>query len=273
MGAGGGNPAGISMGFQFIVATSLLADILHGLAFSRKTDSLKASRPSVHVRAGPRCLQRDLGKTVMANLDDHDLAISTASDLAAEHYRASVTLLLAIVGDMFAPDRTLATRPISFFVVGMAAGILPAGIITQRYGRRAAFLAGTGCGVLVGLLAAIAVVLGPFWLFRLGTFFAGACAAVVHSFRFAAAACVEPQRRGRTLSLVMAGGVVGPQLLTAATDLSPPHVFAATCITQAAVAVLSAPVLIGVRLPTRPLVFAFTAPAMRKKPIGYQAAV
>jgi hypothetical protein len=45
--------------------------------------------------AGPRCLQRDLGKTVMANLDNHDLPISTASDLAAEHYRAGVTLLLA----------------------------------------------------------------------------------------------------------------------------------------------------------------------------------
>jgi hypothetical protein len=45
--------------------------------------------------AGPRCLQRDLGETVMANLDNHDLPISTASDLAAEHYRAGVTLLLA----------------------------------------------------------------------------------------------------------------------------------------------------------------------------------
>jgi MFS family permease len=162
----------------------------------------------------------------------------------------------AIVGDMLAPDRALAGLPISFFVVGMAACILPTGIIARRYSRRAAFLAGTGCGVLVGLLAAIAVVFGSFWLFCLGTFFGGAYAAVVLSFRFAAADCVEPERRGRALSLVTAGGVVaavvGPQLVTATMDLWPPHVFAATFIAQAAVAVLSAIVLTGVRLPTRP---------------------
>jgi MFS family permease len=57
----------------------------------------------------------------------------------------------AIVGDMLAPSKALATLPISVFVVGMAAGTLPAGAIAQRYGRRAAFLAGTGCGVLTGL--------------------------------------------------------------------------------------------------------------------------
>jgi MFS family permease len=55
----------------------------------------------------------------------------------------------AIVGDMLAPDKALATLPISIFVVGMAACILPAGAIARRHGRRAAFLAGTACGVLV----------------------------------------------------------------------------------------------------------------------------
>lgn len=52
----------------------------------------------------------------------------------------------AIVGDVLAPSKALATLPISVFVVGMAAGTLPAGSIARRYGRRAAFLAGTGCG-------------------------------------------------------------------------------------------------------------------------------
>jgi MFS family permease len=159
----------------------------------------------------------------------------------------------AIVGDTLAPDKALATLPISVFVVGMAACILPSGAIARRYGRRAAFLAGTGCGVLVGLLAAAAVTIGSFWLFCIATFFGGAYAAVVLSFRFAAADCVEPQRRARALSIVMAGGVaagvVGPQLVTATMNLSP-HMFAATFVAQALVAVLSAVVLIGVRLPT-----------------------
>lgn len=159
----------------------------------------------------------------------------------------------AIVGHMLAPSPMLATLPVSIFVVGMAACILPMGAIAQRHGRRAAFLAGTGAGTLAGLLATLAVVVGGFWLFCLATFFGGSYAAVVLSFRFAAADGVEPGRRARALSLVMAGGVAagvfGPQLVTWTMDLWPPHLFAATFLVQAAVAVLSALVLLGVRLP------------------------
>src|SRR5690242_19441079 len=159
----------------------------------------------------------------------------------------------AIVGNALAPDKALATLPISIFVVGMACCTLPAGAIARRHGRRAAFLAGTGCGVLVGLVAALAVVLGSFWLFCLATFVGGAYAAVVLSFRFAAADCVPAERRPRALSLVMAGGVfagvIGPQLVTHTMDLWPPHLFAATFLAQAAVAALSAAVLLGIRIP------------------------
>lgn len=159
----------------------------------------------------------------------------------------------AIVGNMLAPSPALATLPISIFVVGMAVCSLPAGAIAQRYGRRTAFMVGTGCGVLVGLLAALAVVQGLFWLFCAATFFGGAYAAVVLSFRFAAADCVPPERRPRALSLVMAGGifagVIGPQLVTHTMNLWLPYVFAGTFLAQAAVAALSALTLIGVRLP------------------------
>ncbi|QDJ12216.1 Tetracycline resistance protein (plasmid) [Roseomonas mucosa] len=66
----------------------------------------------------------------------------------------------AVVGNTLAPSPGLATLPISIFVVGMAACTLPSGMIAQRHGRRAAFLTGTGCGVLAGFLAALAVLLG-----------------------------------------------------------------------------------------------------------------
>ena len=159
----------------------------------------------------------------------------------------------AIVGASLAPDKALATLPISIFVVGMAACILPTGMIARHHGRRAAFLAGTAGGVLTGLLAAAAVLWGSFWLFCLATFFGGAYAAVVLSFRFAAADCVEPEWQPRALSIVMAGGiaagVIGPQLVTYTMHLWPPHMFAATFVVQAGVALLSAFVLLGVRLP------------------------
>ena len=160
----------------------------------------------------------------------------------------------AIIGNVLAPNKALATLPISIFVVGMAACIMPAGMIARRYGRRAAFLAGTGCGMLVGLLGALAIMIGSFWLFCLATFFGGAYAAVVLSFRFAAADGVEPALRARALSFVMGGGVaagiVGPQLVTYTMHHWPPYMFSVTFLVQAGVAALAAFVLWGVRLPT-----------------------
>ncbi len=204
-------------------------------------------------------------------MTNHDATASNAPTLLPEKvqrgniWRLSIAQALAgansvvvyatgaIVGDMLAPSPMLATLPISIFVVGMAACILPVGAIARHHGRRTAFLAGTGTGVLAGLLAALAVVMGSFWLFCLATFFGGSYAAVVLSFRFAAADGVAPERRARALSLVMAGGVaagvVGPQLVTWTMDLWPPYMFAATFLVQAAVAVLSAFILLGVRLP------------------------
>ena len=159
----------------------------------------------------------------------------------------------AIAGNMLAPAKALATLPISLFVVGMALSTLPAGAVARHHGRRAAFLLGTGCGVLTGLSAAAAMVLGSFWLFCVATVFGGAYAAVVLSFRFAAADCVPKERKARALSAVMAGGVfagvLGPQLVTYTMNLWPPYLFAATYVAQAWVAVLSALVLMGVKVP------------------------
>lgn len=201
---------------------------------------------------------------------DSSSASNGAAELSARQQRGNIARLTiaqalaganavvvyatgSIVGHMFAPDKSLATLPISIFVVGMAACILPAGAIARRHGRRAAFLAGTGCGVLVGLIGALAIVLGSFWLFCLATFFGGAYAAVVLSFRFAAADGVAPAKRARALSFVMGGGVlagiVGPQLVTHTMYMWPAYMFAATFIAQAAVAALSAIVLSGVKLP------------------------
>ncbi|GIK96752.1 MAG: membrane protein [Alphaproteobacteria bacterium] len=180
------------------------------------------------------------------------LRLAVAQALAGAN-SAVVFATGAIVGNMLAPSKALATLPISVFVVGMAACTLPAGAIARRHGRHAAFLIGTGCGVLAGLLAAPAVVLGSFWLFCAATFLGGAYAAVVLSFRFAAADCVPPERRARALSAVMAGGVfagvIGPQLVTYTMDLWQPYLFAATFVAQAAVAAVCALVLLGVRVP------------------------
>lgn len=159
----------------------------------------------------------------------------------------------AIIGEALAPSKSLATLPISVFVVGMAASTLPAGAVAQRHGRRAAFMLGTLCGVLLGLLAALGIYLESFALFCAAMAFGGAYAAVVLTFRFAAAECVEPHRKARALSTVLAGGVLagvlGPQLVSYTMDAWSGHAFAGTYLAASAVAVLAAAVLGGVELP------------------------
>jgi MFS family permease len=159
----------------------------------------------------------------------------------------------AIIGSMLAPRPDLATVPLSVFVVGMASGTLPTGWISRHYGRRAAFLAGTGLGCATGLLAALAILIGSFPLYCIATFLGGLYAAVVQSFRFAAADGASTAFRPRALSWVMAGGVfagvLGPQLVTWTMGLWPPYLFAASYVAQAMVALIAMAVLAGIDLP------------------------
>jgi MFS family permease len=156
----------------------------------------------------------------------------------------------AVVGNAIAPNASLSTLPVTMFVLGMAASILPFGALARKRGRKAAFMVGTSAGVITGLTAALAVVLGSFLLFCVAAFLGGAYAAVALSFRFAATDGISPERRARALSLVMGGGVVagviGPGLVNSTMDLWPPHTFAITFIAQGLVAAVSAFILKGV---------------------------
>ena len=179
--------------------------------------------------------------------------------LAAAQALANASVIFAtgsIGGAALAPSPAYATVPISVFVVGMAAGTLPVGWISRHHGRRAAFLIGTGCGMVTGLLAMTALLLGSFPLFCLATLFGGLYGSVVQSFRFAATDGVSAAHRPKALSWVMAGGVfagvLGPQLVTWTMDLWQPYLFAASYLAQAGIAAIAAIVLAGVDLPRLP---------------------
>ena len=182
----------------------------------------------------------------------------------------------AIIGHLLAPRPGMATLPISVFVIGMALSTLPVGAVVRRHGRHAAFFLGNGCGVVSGLLASLALMQASFVLFCIAMLFGGAYAAVVLTFRFAAAECVPAADKPRALSLVLAGGVfagvLGPQLVTATMNQWPPHAYAATYLCAAAVSVLSALVLRGVRFaggPATPAAVGATlsAPPATSRPI------
>jgi predicted MFS family arabinose efflux permease len=166
----------------------------------------------------------------------------------------------SIVGAVLAPDKGLATLPITCMVIGMWLGSLPVGALARRYGRRFALQTGSVFGMASGLISYSAVIHGQFWLLLLGTFCGGLYAAAHNSYRFAAADTASEAYRPKVVSWVLAGGVfaavIGPQLVIFTKDLLPPYTFAASYLGQSACAFIAALVLMFVKIPPLPPVHA-----------------
>ncbi len=180
------------------------------------------------------------------------LVLATAQALAGGNSTIVITTG-GIVGAMLAPDKGLATLPITVMVLGMWLGTLPTGALARTYGRRFALVTGALIGTISGLLAAVAVLQGSFLLFLLSSFGAGLFGATYQSYRFAAADTASESFRPKAVSWVLGGGVLpaisGPQLIIFTKDLLPPYLFAATFLGQAALALLAAAVLLLVKIP------------------------
>jgi len=183
------------------------------------------------------------------------LVLAVAQALAG----ANNTVLVAtggLVGAMLAPDRGLATLPITVYVAGMWMGTLPVGMLAQRFGRRTTFQIGTLFGVLTGLVCCLAVLQASFPLFLLGALFSGFYAAAHQAYRFAAADTASEAFRPKAISWVMVGGIasaiLGSQLVIVSKDLWLPYMFAGTYLAQALLALVSMAVLTLVSIPKPP---------------------
>ena len=176
------------------------------------------------------------------------LVLATGQALAGANNTVIVTTG-SIVGAMFAPDKSLATLPISFMVCGMWAGTLPMGFLAKRFGRRVAYASATIAGALAGLIGYAAMLRGSFWLYLVSAFFGGLYASSHMSYRFGAADTASPEFKPKAIAYVMAGGllaaILGPQLVIHTKDLLPPYLFAASYLGQAAFAVLAGIVILA----------------------------
>lgn len=200
-------------------------------------------------------------ENAIAHLTDDRLARRNAFVLAGAQALAGGNSAVifgsaGIIGAVLAPDRSLATLPITTYVVGLWIGTLPVGAIARRYGRLAAFETGALCGMLAGLVCATAVVFGSFTLLCLGTAFGGLYAAAHLSYRFAAADTASEAFRPKAIAWVLTGGVLagifGPQLIILTKDIFPQYLFAASYLAQAVVAIIAGVVLTLVRFPPLP---------------------
>jgi MFS family permease len=131
---------------------------------------------------------------------------------------------------LLAADKSLATAPVSGFNVGVALAALPAAALVRRLGQRGGFLWGTSFTGLGGLVAALALFSGLFWLFVVGLVLIGGGNAFIQQFRFAAADVAPDPQKARAISIVLGGGIVtavlGPQIVIFTHNLFAPVMFA-----------------------------------------------
>ncbi|MCW8828606.1 MAG: MFS transporter [Gammaproteobacteria bacterium] len=136
----------------------------------------------------------------------------------------------AVVGAMLTEDRSLATLPLALQFLASMLTTIPASFAMRRWGRRAGFMLGVVIGAGGGVVAALAIIAGDFWLFCLGTALVGVFNGFGIYFRFAAVDAAPPHYKEKAISYVMAGGVVaafaGPNLANLAQDLIPAATFA-----------------------------------------------
>lgn len=158
-----------------------------------------------------------------------------------------------LAGFMLAPDKSLATLPVSFLMIGTMITTIPASLFMGRFGRRPGFWVGTLFGALSATLGAIALLNAWFWLFCIAHIFYGAYQGFAQYYRFAAAEAATPAFRSRAISYVLLGAaaaaVIGPHLAAFTRDFAAGGAFVATYATIVVLSFAATVVVTFVDLP------------------------
>lgn len=191
--------------------------------------------------------------------------------MAAAFGSANPSIVIALgglVGQTLAEDKALATLPVSLTNLGLALGTIPAAMLMRRFGRRAGYLVGATIGLIAGCIAASGIAAGAFAIFCLGTFVSGFYGSFVQSYRFAATDSASEAFKARAISWVMIGGlaagVIGPQTVIWTRDAISAVPFAGGFLGQAALALISIPILAFLR----PAPVSAAATAGTGRPLG-----
>lgn len=156
-----------------------------------------------------------------------------------------------LAGALIAPDRSLATLPISLSMVVVALSTAPLSVLMQKYSRKLVFLACAILGIAGALVAAVGVYYQNFMVFCLATLFIGPYQASAAYYRFAAGESVSVSRAPRAISLVLIGGIFAalftPMGNSFFNDLFLPHTFMGAFIFSAVVAGVALLPLLAIR--------------------------
>ena len=128
--------------------------------------------------------------------------------LASAGFIAAATIN-PILGAQLASDRSLATLPTAAFLLTGAFSASTWGVLMDRIGRRNSIALGLVIGVLGNILVLAAIQTSSFSVVVIGLMMMGITNSSVQLGRFAAAEVNPPAQRGRAISAVVLGGVIG----------------------------------------------------------------
>lgn len=167
-----------------------------------------------------------------------------------------VMTMSALVGQMLADDKSLATLPVAFQFTAMMVSTVFASLLMGRYGRRVGFTIGQIVGMAGGAVSVYAIFVADFWLFAFGGALLGVHNAFWQHYRFAAADTAGAEYLARAISYVLAGGVLaavlGPQLSKWSVDWFLPVMFAGGYVTLMILCVATMVLLQFVDIPRPP---------------------
>jgi len=159
----------------------------------------------------------------------------------------------ALAGYALAPNKAIATLPVTMYFVGSAISTIPMSYLMKQLGRRAGFTVGALCAVIGSLVCAAAVYMGDFWMLCGGVLVLGIYFAAGQYYRFAAADAADVEFKSRAISLVLAGGIVGgfigPETSKLTVDLVAGTRYVGPYLTLVLYAVLSVLVLRWLHIP------------------------
>lgn len=195
-----------------------------------------------------------MGKSEKSNRNTRNVVVLAICQVLFNSGRTLTFIAASLVAvAMLGDDLTFVTVPITMMLVGTAAGTLPAAYAMRAWGRKFGFFMGAAVGATGSAIAAFAIGIDSFILFNIGIFLFGLYGGAAQQYRFAAADAAPEHIRAKSISLVVAMGVVsafvGPETVLMTKDLFGGVPFEATFWALMVFCLLAAAIVLGIDIP------------------------
>ena len=158
-----------------------------------------------------------------------------------------------LAGYALAADKSLATLPVTAYIIGAALTTVPMSLLMRRLGRRVGLMLGALFGIAGALICGYAVFTREFGVLCAGAAVLGIYNATGQYYRFAAADSASADFKSKAISLVLAGGIaggiIGPESSKLTKDYFAQAVFAGSYLSLGVFCLLAIALLSFIRIP------------------------